>query len=224
MLGKSTLITFLSTAFLLTLFSSGVLGAEGLPPVIQPQLNINISTVGTQWFEAYPPNDNPQILMMFRSPIIHKSVQPTLTVRRDKAQPEDDLKKYAHRWTKEMSRFGIKVLGTQFFSQGEQVGYAVDLTPEGSIKRQRQTLFLKNQDVVILTCTAHKEDFKSSLKDCNRIIENFSWNVSANQESVRGASSTPPTAPSQDALMTLQPEQKPSAPSAPNQKVSSETL
>lgn len=166
------------------------LQSEATPPttpqaLVVPELDMTISLTGTDWFESFPPNDNPQILMLFRSPRTHKSVQPTLTIRRDKATEEDDLKKYARQWTKEMSRFGIKVLGSQFFSRSEQVGYALDLSPEGSIKRQRQTLFMKGQDVVVLTCTSHKEEFKSTLRDCNRIIENFSWNENGRGTLVR---------------------------------------
>ena len=141
------------------------------------QYGFKISAKNTSWIHTIPSKQSKYILTEYRSPRVYKGIQSALTVRLDAPQHRLSLKNYMKKWLNDYPRFGFKVLGSKPIKVDKQLGFMIDLINYKSKRQIRQVVFLKNKTAVILTCRAHRKNFKKSVTDCNKIIKNFKWMI-----------------------------------------------
>lgn len=134
-----------------------------------------VNSAQTKWLLATPPADSKYMVSMYRSPKAYEGVYASLSVRLDRLDKDKTLKQYMQKWLKRYPRFGFKVLGAQKFKQNGHRGYVVDLAHQTGQRQLRQAVYLKNRVAVVMTCRDHLDNFKSTLKDCNKIIRSFRW-------------------------------------------------
>ncbi len=109
------------------------------------------------------------------------STSASLSVQLETLKADLSLENYAKRWMKDYSNYGFEVLGTQTFLQNGAKGLVVDLFHKKSDQQLRQILFLKNKNIVILTCRDDRQKFPQTLLGCNQISKSFEWLPNANR-------------------------------------------
>lgn len=135
------------------------------------------SKLDTSWFTAPTPEDKKDIHLLFRSPNTNKGFQPIMTVRVDKNVGNTrNIKNYVEQWMGDYARLGYQVLGSRSFRHKKEVSYVIDVRNQKSKKQIRQAVFFRRkQKAVILTCIDNTSTFRTSLKECNKIIRSFAW-------------------------------------------------
>lgn len=128
----------------------------------------------TDWIHSPPPEDNPYIATLYRSPSTELGVQPALTVRVDELDTKQTLKRYVKKWLKDYPRFGFEILKAKPIKINDQRAFLLDMVNRQTSKQLRQVVFLK-QKAVILTCRGHHKSFNDTVGNCNNIIANFRW-------------------------------------------------
>ena len=96
-------------------------------------------------------------------------------VKTDTLKNNLSLEDYAKKWMKDYSQYGFDLLGSRSFKENEARGIVVDLYHKKTQTQMRQTIFLKEKNVVILTCINEKSEFAKILAQCNQTIKSFSW-------------------------------------------------
>ena len=150
--------------------------------LVAPKLGIYKSRFGfeimannTTWVQSQPPQKSRFIETVYRSPISRNNVRASLSVRVDNMKKKASLKKYVSRWVKEYPKYGYDVLGSRPFKASGKKGYVVDLVNQKKKRQLRQVIYLKKNRAVLMTCRDHTSSFKSSLRECNKIIKSFAW-------------------------------------------------
>lgn len=177
--------TLFMTLFLWTSNSMGApLPQEG-SKTLAPELGVHNSRFGfeilaqnTDWIKTPPPQKSRYIETVYRSPEVRNESRGTLTVRVDRMKSDAPLKSYVKRWVKEYPKYGYNVLGSKPFRSRGKAGYIIDLIHNKKQRQLRQVIYLKNKTAVLMTCRDHRKNFKSSVKDCNRIVKGFRWTQS----------------------------------------------
>lgn len=131
----------------------------------------------TDWIHSPPPEDNPYIATLYRSPKTDMGVQSALTVRIDHLEKRQSLKRYVKRWMKDYPRFGFEILKARPVKINSQRAFILDMVNRQTKKQLRQVVFLKKKKAVILTCRGHYKSFRDTVGTCNDIISNFRWTL-----------------------------------------------
>jgi len=139
------------------------------------KFGFKISSKESSWVEATPPRKSRYIETVYRSPEVKNDTRGTLTVRIDRLKKKLKLKNYVSRWVKEYPKYGYQVLGSKRFRTKTKKGYVIDLINSKKKHQLRQVIYLKNKVAVLMTCRDHRNSFKGSLKECNKIVKSFSW-------------------------------------------------
>ncbi len=150
--------------------------------MVAPKLGVHKSKFGFEimaqnsaWIKTEPPKKSKFIETVYRSPIERNNVRASLSVRVDNMRSPTSIKKYVKRWIKEYPKYGYDVLGSKGFKSGDKKGYVIDLINTRKKRQLRQVIYLNKQTAVLMTCRDHTETFSKSLKECNNIVKNFSW-------------------------------------------------
>ena len=171
----------------LTFFFAGAAFAAPLPATTSSKLiserpglfrshtGFQIDSGKTGWKQVMAPGQNGFIATVYRSNEPVDGIQPALTVRMDKLEKKTSLSRYTKRWMKDYPRLGFEILTAKKVKVGQGVGFMLDLINRDNEMQLRQLLFLKNKDVVNLTCRDHHENFNNTLKSCNEIFRTFRW-------------------------------------------------
>lgn len=152
--------------------SSSFIAAK--PGLFHSSLGYSLHAAETNWVQVRPPQNNRYIETVYRASE-NEDVQAALTVRADKLNQPAELSEYASKWIKDYSRFGFQILSSKKVRVGEEVGFMLDLVHQDTSKQLRQILFLKDKNVVTLTCRDDIKNFSQTLKSCNDIIRTFHW-------------------------------------------------
>lgn len=142
--------------------------------LFQSPLGFSLHSGNTDWVQLPPPKDNPYIETIYQA-AGDTDIQAALTVRLDKMPKALELSEYAQKWMKDYPRFGFTVLTAKKVKVGTLIGFMLDLVNRDNSKQLRQVLFVKNADVVTLTCRDDVANFNKTLKSCNEIIRTFNW-------------------------------------------------
>lgn len=173
--------------FLFALTFQPPAGAAPIPgttssALVAPKLGIYKSKFGfeilaqnTAWIQTQPPKKSRFIETVFRSPVMGNNTRATLTVRVDNMKKQTNIKKYVKRWIKEYPKYGYDVLGSKAFKKGNKKGYVIDLMNTRKKRQLRQVIYLNKKTAVLMTCRDHSNTFNNSLKECNKIVQNFRW-------------------------------------------------
>lgn len=172
--------------FLFAFFINSFAMAAPIPSsstkMVAPKLGIHKSKFGfeilannTSWIKTQPPQKSRFIETVYRAPIERNNVRATLSVRVDQIHKRTALKNYVRRWVKEYPKYGYDVLGSKAFKSGKNKGYVIDLINTRKKRQLRQVIYLNKKTAVLMTCRDHTASFSSSLRECNNIIKNFSW-------------------------------------------------
>lgn len=173
--------------FGLIIFFSSMVGAAPIPVTSSSEfigsdrglfhspLGFTIDAHKTTWILEPPQKKNPYVVTMYRAPQTQNGIQAALTVRVDQMKRKMSLKRYVKSWIKDYPRFGFKILSAKPIKVKSQKAFLIDLINQDNQKQLRQVLFRKKEDVVILSCRDHKDNFLKTLKSCNQIIRNFHW-------------------------------------------------
>lgn len=131
----------------------------------------------TDWERTTPTKKSKFVITQYRAKESYKNIFATLTLRRDSLKKRQSLEDYVEKWLGQYPKFGFDVIGTKRIKPGEKEneGFLIDLVSRDGLKQLRQVVYLKNQDAYVLTCRDHKENFKKSLKSCNKIIRSFEF-------------------------------------------------
>lgn len=132
-----------------------------------------LSTLGSTWL---PSSDSEKSLLdSVRFAAKDKMGEGYLSVRTEKVTKTASLDLYTRKWMRDYPSYGFEVLTTKSFSLNGQPALIVDLFSRSKGKQIRQVV-LKNEDrVAIMTCVDNKENFPTSLQQCNQIIKTFQW-------------------------------------------------
>ena len=151
--------------------------------MVAPKLGIYNSKFGfkilaqnSNWIQTKPPKKSRFIETVYRSPLMRNNVRATLTVRVDNMKDQTSIRKYVRRWIKEYPKYGYDVLGSKAFKRGKRKGYVIDLVNTRKQRQLRQVIYLNKKTAVLMTCRDHTDSFSASLKECNKIVQNFRWN------------------------------------------------
>lgn len=145
------------------------------PGLFRSHTGFQIDSANTGWKQISSPQNNNFIATVYRSSEPVDGIQPALTVRMDKLEKRTSLTRYTKRWMKDYPRLGFEILTAKKVRVGAGVGFMLDLINRDNEMQLRQLLFVKNKDVVNLTCRDHHENFNNTLKSCNEIFRTFSW-------------------------------------------------
>jgi len=143
--------------------------------LFRSHLGFKIDAADTDWELIPSPKNHPFVITQFMSPNSFKNIHASLTVRREKLIKKQKLSQYVKKWLNQYPRFGFDVTGSKKFKIKGHQGYVIDVTSRDRKKQLRQVVYLKKKDAFVLTCRDHKENFKNSLKACNKIIRSFEW-------------------------------------------------
>lgn len=150
---------------------------QGVAPQLglyKSQAGFEISAGQTAWVQSTPPKGSRFIETVYKG-LARNGVSPTLTVRVDESSKTKSIDQYMKKWMREYPRYGFDVTGSKPFKMGNNQGYVVDLVNRDKNRQLRQVVFYKDSKAVILTCRDQSEGFKTTLRDCNEIVKNFSW-------------------------------------------------
>jgi hypothetical protein len=129
-----------------------------------------LKTGGSGWELAAPQQETATVRYLKPG-----SASGSLSVQMETLKAELSLENYAKRWMRDYFNYGFDVLGTQTFVQKGAKGLVVDLFHKKSDQQLRQILFLKNKNIVILTCRDDRKKFTQTLQGCNQISKTFEW-------------------------------------------------
>ena len=132
-----------------------------------------IDAQGTDWLSSR--DSSSPFFVRYMAPQSGHGVRPSLTLSFDALRRPQSLSEYASKWLADYPRLGLQVLRHQKVRVGAQSAYLVDLMDSKSHKQLRQVLLASNKKIAVLTCRAHKKDFKNILSSCHQIIKNFKW-------------------------------------------------
>ena len=184
--------------FLLALPNIKAFGEEASDSGVRPQKSSNkpsdpfktlrsdegflFSQLDTSWFNSPTPEDKKDIHLLFRSPQVNKGFQPIMTVRVDRSIGNTkNIREYVQQWMGDYAKLGYQVLGSRPFRHKNETGYVIDVKNTKSNtkkpgKQIRQAVFFKRREkAVILTCIDNISSFRTTLKECNKIIRSFTW-------------------------------------------------
>lgn len=145
------------------------------PGIFRSPTGFQINLGKTKWKQISTPKSNDFISTIYRSEQPVDGIQPALTVRVDKLEKRTSLSRYTKRWMKDYPRLGFEILTAKKVKVGNRVGFMLDLINRDNEMQLRQLLFVKNKDVVNLTCRDHHQNFNNTLKSCNEIFRTFRW-------------------------------------------------
>jgi hypothetical protein len=141
-------------------------------------LGFTFKTVGTHWSLETVANDpsaqTPRL-------VYRDDASALMSVHLDKLPNELSLETYIKRWIRDYNHYGFDVLGSKAFTLGDNKkvrftrGFVVDLVHKKMSRQMRQVIFLKEKNVVIVTCQNKKDQFSQTLTDCNQIAKTFEW-------------------------------------------------
>lgn len=176
--------------FILSILVSAVYGAPmpGAPgsalsdvrnKIVLAGKGFTVKTSGTEWnlnsdLSAADSSDASDFALVFnlKEPTLTGLMKIT-TAHLKKKMSNDE---YGKLWIGEFSSLGFEILGSQnFSSENKADGLVLDMLHKKSKKRLRQAFFIKDKEVVLLTCEDGVDRFQSTLKECNQMIKNFSW-------------------------------------------------
>lgn len=145
------------------------------PGIYRSPLGFHIDAARTGWKQFQPNEENKFLATVYRSEEADNGVQAALTVRVDSIDKNEDLDVYTKKWMKDYPRLGFNILASKKVRVGNQVGFLIDLINRDNNIQLRQLLFVKNENVVNLTCRDHYKQFNDTLKSCNEIFRTFTW-------------------------------------------------
>lgn len=145
------------------------------PGLFRSPTGFQIDSGKTNWKQISTPKSNDFISTVYRSEQPVDGIQPALTVRIDKLDKKTSLTRYTKRWMKDYPRLGFEILTAKKVKVGTEIGFMLDLINRDNEMQLRQLLFVKNKDVVNLTCRDHHQNFNNTLKSCNEIFRTFRW-------------------------------------------------
>ena len=138
-------------------------------------LGFKIDTADTDWELIPAPKKSKYVITSFRSKSTNNKGYASLTVRRDPLAKSQSIEGYIQKWLNQYPRFGFDVSGAKKIKIKDQKGYLIDLVSRDGKKQLRQVVYMRDKDAFVLTCRDNKENFKNSLKSCNKIIRSFAW-------------------------------------------------
>lgn len=156
------------------LTSSSIVVSES-PGIFRSPIGFSIHAADTGWDHLPAPKSNSYIATIYKASEMSGQLQAALTVRVDKLPEGTDLSAYSRQWMRDYPRLGFEILSTQRVRVGSEVGHLIDLVNRSSSKQLRQILFLRDRDIVTLTCRDDVSGFSKTLQDCNKIIRTFRW-------------------------------------------------
>ncbi len=146
------------------------------PNIYRSPLGFSLHTEGVRWSATEARAKSDFIVAAFTKDTDTTNVRGAFTVRVDSIKKDQDLDSYVKKWIKDYPRLGFEVLTSKKVNVNGEVGFLLDLVNRDNKMQLRQLLFIKNQNVVNLSCRDQLKDFTDTLKDCNQIFRNFSWN------------------------------------------------
>lgn len=138
-------------------------------------LGFKIDVSDTNWELKSPAKKSKYVITQFQSKDSYKNVFASLTLRRDQLKKKQTLEDYVEKWLSQYPKFGFDVLASKRLKVKKNEGFLIDLVSRDGGKQLRQVVYLKNNNAFVLTCRDHKENFKNSVKDCNKIIRTFEF-------------------------------------------------
>jgi hypothetical protein len=154
--------------------TSSSLYISAKPGLFQSPIGFSINSGSTNWVQVMSPKNNEFIEATYHSPG-DENVQAALTMRHEKLSKPEELDSYSKKWMKDYPRFGFDVLAAKKVRVKNEVGFMLDLVNRENSKQLRQLIFVKNSNVVTLTCRDDAQNFLKTLKSCNEIIRTFRW-------------------------------------------------
>ncbi len=136
-----------------------------------------IDATATDWELIPAPKKSKYVITSFRSKNAVNNIHASLTVRRDPIPKSKNLEGYVQKWLNQYPRFGFDVLGSKKIKHKEIPGFLIDLVSRDGQKQLRQVVFFRDNDAYVLTCRDSKDNFKNSLKSCNKIIRSLEWDT-----------------------------------------------
>ena len=140
-------------------------------------LGFKIDSAETDWERVSPTKKSKFVITQYRAKDSYKNIFASLTLRRDSLKKKQSLEDYVEKWLGQYPKFGFDVIGTKRLKRKdiENQGFLIDLVSRDGLKQLRQVVYVRDKDAFVLTCRDHKENFKKSLKDCNKIINSFEF-------------------------------------------------
>lgn len=168
-------LTFVSIFFILANASASPIPSSAVQ-VTPESIGFTFKSLKTHWAKAVVAHPEADLLMTYRSPKALHGVASTMTIRYDRipkaSKAIGNLQKYVDGWIKEYPRLGYEVTDTQTLT-GKEAAVQLDLS--SIFRKVRQTIFLKDDLAIILTCSTHPEAFEQESKACDQIVKAFHW-------------------------------------------------
>lgn len=127
----------------------------------------SVSTQGTNWGFATTPESG----MRFHKP----QGQASLSIKKDHLNEKVDMKTYTKRWMRDYSGYGFEILAAKNIRLNNNEALVIDLLSRSKGQQVRQVISRNKSEIAIMTCVDQKDTFSETLKDCNKIIQNFKW-------------------------------------------------
>lgn len=169
--------------------------------ILVSDFGFKLIALNEKWKLTPPPPGQDDIIYIFRASKVTDGIQGTLTVRRQLLQREDiGVERYTRKYIHDFPKFGYSVVASSKITVGDVTGSWIETQQPKSLKKIRQTIFVKDGQAIIFTCADHKERFHETVNECQKLISGFRWTtptqprietaVSVNRDKERAPSSS----------------------------------
>ena len=173
--------TFLGSVFigLLAWPQAGSAHLKRRPEIMISNFGFRLVTTQDGWKNTPLPPEKNDLVYIFRSEKIFEGIQGSLTVRRQPLENESvTLERYAKKYIDDFPKFGFTVLESKQILIQNEPAYWVETQQAKSLKRMRQTIFVRDGQAIIFTCADHKKHFIDAINECQKVISTFKWTTS----------------------------------------------
>lgn len=129
--------------------------------------NFTISTTGTLWNFASTQESG----YRFQAP----QGQASLSIKKDSLNPQVNMKTYTKKWMRDYAGYGFEILAAKNMRLNNNEALVIDLISHSKEQQVRQVISRNKNEIAIMTCVDNKASFQESVKNCNKIIQNFKW-------------------------------------------------
>ena len=123
------------------------------------------------WQSQALKNKNSELSVLFSDPHSGGKIQ----VQTETMTGSYSIESYSKKWLKDYQAYGFELLGAKPFVENKAKGYLVDLFFRKDRVQQRQAIFIKNNEVVTISCLDQESHFSVTLNHCNQILKSFHW-------------------------------------------------
>lgn len=98
-----------------------------------------------------------------------------LTFRMETVSPKTQLERYVRQYLRDYNQYGFEVTSLKSNSSSPVPSVVVDLDQKNKTTKSRQVFFLKQDKMIVATCSDDVANFPATVAVCNQVLGSFKW-------------------------------------------------